>query len=419
MKSYLIKSLILSVLITVAINASYGQVSGWHGPERSGIYNNETGLLKEWPAAGPTLLWDVTGFGKGYSSATVTSDAVYITGIHGDKDVLTAYTLDGKKKWEVEYGNMAQGVNSPESRCTATYSNGKLFVISGSGDLVCVSKEGKIIWQVNHYQKYDAPVQRFGISESPVVVDNKVIASPGGNKASLVAFNVDNGSVVWEAAPLNEGTQYVNPLLVEINKMKVIITHTVTFIIGVNAADGKILWKFDFGSVNKDKKGGKNYINTPIYKDGFVFAANGYGQVAAKIRINNNGSDPDTVWTNKEITPHVGGMVLMGNYIYSSRHEGNTYGRWICVDWTTGKTMWMTDWKNKGSMISAEGLLYIYEEKTGNLALVRPSGEKLDIISSFQLPKGSFPFWAHPVIDKGKLYVRGGDYMAVYSLKAK
>jgi len=112
-------------------------------------------------------------------------------------------------------------------------------------------------------------------------------------------------------------------------------------------------------------------------------------------------------------------MVLMGNYIYSSRHEGNTYGRWICVDWTTGKTMWMTDWKNKGSMISAEGLLDIYEEKTGNLALVRPSGEKLDIISSFQLPKGSFPFWAHPVIDKGKLYVRGGDYMAVYSLKAK
>lgn len=417
MKSSLIKSLILSVLITVAINASYAQVSGWHGPDRTGIYN-ETGLLKEWPANGPTLLWEVSGFGKGYSSATVTNDAVYITGIYVDKDVLTAYTLDGKKKWDVEYGIMSKAGNSPESRCTATYSNGKLFVISGSGDLVCISKDGKIIWQVNYYEKYGAKVQKFGISESPVVVGNKVIASPGGDKASLVAFNTENGNVVWEAAPFNEGAQYVNPLLVEINKQKVIITHTITYIIGVNAADGKILWKFDFGSVNADKKGGKNYINTPIYKDGYVFAANGYGQTAAKIKLN-NGRDPDTVWTNKVIKPHVGGMVLVGNYIYGSTHDNNSFGRWVCVDWTTGKTMWTIEWKNKGSIIAADGLLYIYEEKTGNIALVRPSSEKLDIISSFKLPKGTFPFWAHPVIDKGKLYVRGGDYLAVFSIKAK
>ena len=89
------------------------------------------------------------------------------------------------------------------------------------------------------------------------------------------------------------------------------------------------------------------------------------------------------------------------------------------VDWTTGKTMWITNWYNKGSVISAEGLLYIYEEKTGNLALVRPNSEKLDIISSFRVTKGDGPYWAHPVIDKGRLFVRHGDYMAAYSLKAK
>jgi outer membrane protein assembly factor BamB len=416
MKSSLLKPLILLGIIALSVNASYGQISGWRGPDRTGIYP-ETGLLKSWPAAGPTLLWEVTGFGKGYSSATVTSDAVYITGIQGDKDVLTAYTQDGKKKWELPYGNMSKVGSAPESRCTATYANGKIYLISGSGDLVCVSKDGKIIWQVNYYDKYKATVQRFGISESPVVVDNKVIASPGGNIASLVAFNADNGSVIWEAAPLNEAAQYVNPLLVEINKQKVIITHTLTYIIGVNAADGKILWKFDFGSVNADGKAGKNYINTPVYKDGFVFAANGYGQTSAKIKLNNSG-DPTLVWKNPEINPHVGGMVLVGNYLYSSTHDNNSFGKWICVDWNTGKTMWATPWKNKGSVISADGLLYIYEEKTGNIALVRPSAEKLDIISSFKLPKGEAPFWAHPVIDKGRLFVRGGDYMAVFSIKA-
>jgi len=418
MKNYSRKLLAVSVLISLVLNSSFSQQSGWRGPGRTGNYN-ETGLLKVWPESGPALLWETSGIGKGHSSATVTKDAVYITGTKGEKDVLTAFTQDGKKKWEVEYGNITKNVNFPESRCTPTYSNGKILVISGAGDLACVTSDGKIAWSVNYYQKYNATIQRFGISESPVVVDNKVIATPGGNMASMVAFNIENGNVVWETPPLNEGTQYTNPLLIEEKGMKVIVTHTATYIIGVNAANGKLLWKFNFGEINAEPRGGRNYIQTPLYKDGFLFAANGYGQTAAKIKINSDGSDPTLVWKNPEINPHVGGMVLNGNYIYSSTHDTNSKGRWICVDWTTGKTMWITEWYNKGSVISAEGLLYIYEEKTGNLALVRPNSEKLDIISSFRVTQGEGPYWSHPVIDKGRLFVRHGDYMAIYSLKVK
>jgi outer membrane protein assembly factor BamB len=418
MKNYARILIVSSVLVTLALNSTLCQQFGWRGPGRTGIYN-EKGLMKSWPAEGPALIWEVTGIGKGYSSATVTDDAVYITGTKGDKDVLTAFTQDGKKKWDVEYGGITNTVNSPESRGTPTFSNGKILVVSGQGDLACVTKDGKIAWTVNYYKKYSAPVQRFGISESVLVVENKVIATPGGNMASMVAFNVDDGKVVWETAPLNEGTQYTNPLLIEYEGKKIIVTHTENYIIGVNASDGKLLWKFNFASVNDDQKGGKNYIQTPLYRDGFIFAANGYRQTSAKIKLSSDGSNPALVWKNPEINPHVGGMVLIGNNIYSSTHDSNSKGRWICVDWTTGKTMWITNWFNKGSVISAEGLLYIYEEKTGNLALVKPNSEKLDIISSFRITKGDGPYWSHPAIDKGRLFVRHGDYLAVYSLKAK
>jgi len=417
MKKCLIK-ITLSVVLIMITGNFYGQQIGWRGPDRTGIYK-ETGLMKVWPSAGPALLWEASGIGMGYSSATVTGDAVYITGIRGDKDVLTAFNQTGKKKWDVEYGTMSKVSSSPESRCTPTYYNGKIFVVSGQGELSCVSTSGKILWTVDYYKKYSATVPRFGISESPLVVDKKVIVTPGGNIAAMVAFNVDDGKVVWETPSLNEGSQYVNPLLIESNGKKVIVTHTPTYIIGVNAINGKILWKFNFGSVNDDQKGGKNYIHTPIYKDGFIFAANGYKQTAAKIKINPEGTEPTLVWKNPEINPHVGGMVLIGNYIYSSTHDNNSIGRWICVDWTTGKTMWITPWNNKGSIISAEGLLYLYEEKNGNVALVRPNSEKLDIISSFQVTKGEGPYWAHPVIDKGRLFLRHGDYLAVYSIKSK
>jgi len=410
--------IIMAVVLVTIADVSFSQEIGWRGPGRTGIYN-ETGLMKIWPESGPSLLWEAEGIGMGYSSATVTSDAIYITGIRGNKDVLTAFTQDGKKKWDVEYGTMSNVQSSPESRCTPTFSNGKIFVVSGSGELSAVSPAGKILWTVNYYTNYKSKVQRFGITESPVVVDNKVIVSPGGDSTAMVAFNVDNGKVAWQTESLKEGAQYVNPLLIERDGKKVIITHTPTWIIGVNATDGKILWKFSFASVNADQRGGKNYIQTPIYKDGFVFAANGYGQTAAKIKLNSAGNDPELVWKNPEINPHVGGMILIGNYIYSSTHDNNNMGRWICVDWTTGKTMWITEWFNKGSVISAEGLLYIYEEKTGNVALVRPNSEKLDIISTFQVTKGTGPYWAHPVIDKGRLFLRHGDYLACYSIKSK
>jgi outer membrane protein assembly factor BamB len=416
MKNNIRQLIIVAALSISVVNNSFAQTYGWRGPGRTGTYN-EKNLMKSWPASGPSMLWEATGIGKGYSSVTVTDDAVYITGTKGDKDVLTAFSQDGKKKWEVEYGGITPNVNSPECRGTATVSNGRIMVISGQGDLACITKDGKLLWTVNYYQKYNAPVQRFGISESPLTVDGKVIATPGGNIASMVAFSIETGKVIWETPPLNEGTQYTNPLLIEYDRKKVIVTHTSTYIIGVNAADGKLLWKFNFGAVNDDQRGGKNYIQTPLYRDGFLFAANGYRQTSAKIKINPAG-DPALVWKNPEINPHVGGMVLIGNYIYSSTHDSNSKGRWICVDWTTGKTMWVTDWYNKGSVISADGMLYIYEEKGGNLALVKPDSEKLDIISSFQITKGDGPYWSHPVIDKGRLFVRHGDYIAVYSLKA-
>jgi outer membrane protein assembly factor BamB len=407
---------LLAALILISASVSYSQPqSGWRGPGRSGIYN-ETGLLKTWPASGPSLLWEVTGMGSGYSSVTVSDDAIYITGKKGEKDVLTSFTQEGKKNWEVIFGNSSKS-NYPESRCTPTYSNGKIFLVSGEGDMVCVGKDGKIIWSVNYFQKYSARIPMFGISESPLVVDNKVIGTPGGNKAAMVAFNVDNGNVVWEASSINEGTQYVNPLLIENGALKMIVTLTEGYIIAVNPANGKLLWKFNYEAQNAEPTGDRNHINTPIYRDGFLFAANGYGQVAVKIKINPDGSEPSLVWKNTDINPHVGGMVLLGNYIYSSTHDTNSKGRWICVDWTTGKTMWITKWFNKGSIISADGMLYIYEEKSGHVGLVKPGSEKLDVVSEFNVTKGTGPYWVHPVIDKGRLFLRHGDYLAVYSIK--
>ena len=409
-----INLLALAILIS-GITAFSQTQTGWRGNDQSGIYN-ESGLLKSWPASGPSLLWEVLGIGTGFSSVTISDNAVYITGRKDGKDVLTSFSQNGKKNWEVAYGNSSDS-NFPDSRCTPSFSDNKIFLVSGEGDMVCVGADGKIIWTVNYFKKYKAKVPQFGISESPLLVDDKVIGTPGGSVASMVAFNINNGNVIWESPSIKEGTQYVNPKLIEYGGIKMIVTITEGRLFAVNSANGKLLWNFDYEAQNAKPTGDRNHVNTPVYSDGFILAANGYEQVAVKVKLNPDGSQPSLVWKNTDLTPHVGGMVLVGNYVYSSTHDTNSKGRWICVDWTTGKTMWITNWYNKGSIIAADNMLYIYEEKTGHVGLVMPGSDKLDVISEFQVTKGSGPYWAHPVINKGRLFVRHGDYLGVFSIK--
>jgi outer membrane protein assembly factor BamB len=407
MKSFFSKCILTVILFTTSFTLVTGQLYEWRGPDRSGIYN-ETGLLKKWPDGGPKLMWEASGMGDGYSSATVTDDAVYITGRKEESDVLIALTPDGKVKWETVYGK-AWMTNHTGSRCTPTFYNGNIFLISGSGDIVCVGTDGKIRWSKNHYALYDGTPIMFGISESPLVVDNMVIASPGGKKAAMVAFNVKDGKVVWETEPMK---------LIEYAGKKMIVTVMATDIFAVNAKDGKIMWKVDYAASNAATgRVMKNHATTPIFKDGNILIANGYNWVALKLKLSADGNSVEKVWENRNFDPQLGGVVLLGNNIFGSTHMSKPVDNWVCVDWTTGKTLWEAKWYTRGSVISADGMLYLYEEKSGHVALVKPDPAKLDIVSEFQITKGEGPFWAHPVISKGRLFVRHGDVLMVFQVK--
>ena len=415
MKSIFTKIFISIFFCYASAPLVHSQLYEWRGPERSGIYN-ESGLMKKWPAGGPVLLWDAKNMGDGYSSPTISDDAIYITGRRDSSDLLTALTLDGKKKWEVIYGK-AWMTNHTGSRCTPTYYNGNIFLISGSGDIVCVGSDGKINWSKNHYSLYESKPIMFGISESPLVVDNMVIASPGGKKASLVAFNIKDGKVLWEAEPLNQEPQYVNPKLIEYAGKKMIVTVMGSDIIAINARDGKIVWKVAYSKLNGEEGARKNHAITPIFRDGHILIANGYKWVALKLKLSPDGNSVEVVWENRNFDPQLGGVVLLGNNIYGANHQSNPSDTWICVDWTTGKTLWTSKWNSRGSIISADGMLYLFEERSGHVALVKPDSSKLDIVSEFQITKGEGPFWAHPVINKGRLYIRHGDVLMAYKIK--
>lgn len=419
------KLCMLGFLMLTTATVSAQEVHGWRGPNRDGFFP-ETGLLQQWPEQGPALLWEANEIGKGYSSPIIVDDRLYITGMDEDEkhEVFYCYDLKGHLLYSSVYST-PWTQSYPETRTTPAIQGDKAWVISGSGDIVCLNiADGAIVWKVEGDQRFGRKTGKWGTSECPLVYDDKIVFMPGGDQTTMVAFNKNTGEVIWQTESMHEQSNYTNPLLVTHNGKRLIISMTQYTIIGVDPDNGEILFKHggEFDRTPEDKARGYESIctNTPIYKDGFVYLSNGYDMGSVKLKLNDDNRGVTRVWRNEDLDTHHGHQILLDGVLYGSNWITNTSGNWVAVDWETGKTLWETAWpggKGKGSIVSAEGKLYQYDERRGFVGLVNPSREKLDIISEFRITKGEGPYWAHPVIQNGVMYIRHGSYLAAFSVK--
>jgi len=417
-KERMIKFVVLAVISLLIMEATAQTPYGWRGPNRDGIYP-ETGLLKSWPATGPQLVWETLDAGKGYSSPMIVGDRLYLTGMNEDEDkeVFMAYTLDGKKVYDVAYGT-PWDKTYPETRTTPTIEGNKAYLISGQGEIVCVNIEnGNIIWEVDGGTLFERKPGNWGTSECALVFDNKVIFTPSGDQTTMVALNAETGETVWKSEPLGDSGAYVSPILITYKGKKQIIGSTGLNVIGVNPDTGKIEWRFDdWGEKGK----GKISPNTPLYKDGRIFFCQGYNTNGAQLQLNDDLTGVSVIWRNNDLDTHHGHYVLIDGYLYGSNWINNNQGNWVAVDWNTGETKYENDWgsgKSKGSIIAADGMLYCYDERRGAVGLVKPNPEKFDVVSEFRITKGEGPHWAHPVINNGILYIRHGSALMAYKIK--
>ncbi|MDH5399613.1 MAG: PQQ-like beta-propeller repeat protein [Cyclobacteriaceae bacterium] len=413
-------SAIIYILCSFAfINTSIAQAPhGFRGPERNGIYP-ESGLAKTWPNEGPELLWESMDAYAGYSSPVIVGDRVYITGINSaqTEEIFSAYTIDGKKVYQVTYGKTTT-TSYRETRSTPTIEGSSAYLISGSGEVVCINVEtGKVGWKVDGNLKFSKSTGTWGTAESPLVFDNKVIYSPGGSQTAVVALNKENGETIWKSKTLGNNSSYVSPLLIKYNGKRQIIGLTDENVIGVNPENGNIEWSYH------DWARGTRYKiapNTPIYKNGKLFICQGYDAGSFMLQLNNDLTGVKELWRNDDLDTHHGGQVLINDVLYGSNWISNSQGNWVAVDWNTGKTLFEEPWsggKSKGSIIAADNMMYCYDERRGAVGLVKPNMEKFDVVSEFRITKGEGPHWAHPVIKDGILYLRHGSALMAYNIK--
>ncbi|MFC2103906.1 PQQ-binding-like beta-propeller repeat protein [Bacteroidota bacterium] len=417
------KKLILFVFIIPFLyqcNSSDIEVKQWRGNDRNGIYH-ETNLLNEWPKDGPELFWSTDTLSMGNSSVSIGHNTIYLTGTKDTLDEVIALDMQGNLKWRTSYGRTWM-YSYPEARCTPTIDNDKIYVTSGYGDVACLDAiSGEIIWKINATEKYEANLNIWGIAESPLIIDDKVIFTPVGEKTTMVALDKLTGKEVWACETIHDSTAYVSPIVFNYAEKDIIVNITSCHVVGVNAQNGELLWKYRYYDLNPvhwhDVAPIINCI-TPLYNDGHIYVTSGYNHVGAMFKISPDASAIELMWTDTTLDTHHGGVVHLDGYIYGSNWKNNREGNWCCIDWKTGKKQYETEWETKGSIIYADGMLYCYDEKSGNLALVKATPEEFKIVSSFKIPLGNGPYWSHPVIHNGILYVRHGKALMAYSISA-
>ena len=392
----------------VALNAA-ADWPQWQGPDRTGM-SKETGLLSAWPASGPAVVWSATGLGNGFGSMAVAGERVFVQGTRGGRSIVVALNrADGKEVWSKALGQAGNDDRGAGPRGTPTVDGDRLYVLTELGDLACLKTDGAEVWQRNILRDFNGPQIRWQISESPLVDGAHLIVSPGGSGAGMVKLDKMTGKTVWTAKDLSDAAGYSSPIVADVQGVRTYFTFTSGAGVGVRASDGKLMFRYPRAA------NGTANITTPIYSDNKVFFTSAYdtGAGLVSLSVQNGEVKANEVYFTREMQNHHGGVVLVNGYLYGFNNSILT-----CLEFATGKMMWRDRSVGKGSVMFADGHLYLQSETNiVGLAEASPAGYKEK--GRFTIADKGIQSWAHPVVSGGRLYVRNQDSLVAYDIKAR
>jgi outer membrane protein assembly factor BamB len=380
----------------------------WRGPNRDGK-STERGLLKVWPSGGPALVWQAQGAGEGYSSFSVANGRVYTLGARGGTEYVMAFDEGtGKKIWEVAHGDRFSNDRGDGPRGTPTVEGDLIYAYGASGDLASLeAATGKVHWKINVLERFGGRNITWGLSESPLVLRDRILVNAGGPEASIVAVSKKDGSVLWRSQGDQAG--YSSGILHEVGGIPQGIFFTGQRVIGLDTRDGRLLWSYDRVS-NRTAN-----IATPIARGNHVFVSSDYGTGAALLNLlpGGGGISAREVYFTNEMRNHHASSVLVGEYLY-----GFSSAILTAMRFDTGEVAWKDRSVGKGSVIFADDRLYLFSER-GVAGLAEANPEAYREHGRFQLKTGSLPTWSHPVVANGKLYLRDQDTIYTYDVRAR
>ncbi len=391
----------------------------WRGPNRDGK-SPDTGLLTSWEESPPPLVWSVRGTGRGRSSVAVAGGKIFTMGIKdGATQLIALAESDGSLVWETPAGG------GSDVNCTPTVDGDRVYALSFDGDLLCAdAATGSEVWRKNFGRDFGGRMMSgWGYAESPLIDGDRLICTPGGNQAMMVALDKRTGEPIWrtEVPDLGprgkDGAGYSSAVVSNGAGVRQYVQLVGRGLIGVSADDGRLLWVY-----NRIANDTAN-IPTPIVTGDYVFASTGYQTGAALLRLRRGGrgvtADEVYFLDHTKLQNHHGGMIQIGEYLYCG--HGHNEGFPLCIHLPTGRDVWRPGrgpGSNSAAVSYADGHLYFrYQDAT--MALIEATPDAYRLKGTFKIASRNAESWPHPVISGGKLFLRDQDELHCYDLRKK
>ena len=386
----------------------------WRGPNRDGI-SRETGLLQSWPEGGPRLVFRADGLGAGYSTVSVADGRIHTLGmLSGREWIITLDAQTGAQLWATPHGEGYRDGRGDGPRGVPTVAGGRVFALGARGQLTALdAASGQVLWTTNLLQQFGGRNISWGISESPLVLEDRILVSPGSRRVGFAALDAGTGETIWGTGGDEAG--YASPLPVDLPGAPHIVFFSGERAAGIRADDGALLWSYRRAS-NRTAN-----IATPILvsnRDGAaeIFLSSDYGTGGALLELRSDGAGGVTA-TEKYFTRN-----MRAHHATPVLHEGVLYGFsgsiFSALDIETGALFWRDRAIRKGSLTFADNRLYVFSER-GDVALVEPSRAGYQERGWFEFPdadRSGENTWSHPVVANGLLFLRDQEVLLAYDV---
>ena len=403
-------SLMLPAVLVLSLNSLAEDWPQWRGPERNGK-STERGLLESWPPEGPGQVWQAENLGSGYGTVSIRDDRIFVLGVREGNTTLFSLALaDGSTLWSHSLGGSLDNGRGGGPRSTPTVDLRRVYALAENGELSCVDlTNGSSIWQRNILKDFDGRNPNWLISESPLVDGNKLIVTPGGPDASIVALEKETGRTLWTSKGLSDGAGYSSCIATDFNGIRIILAFTAEAAVALRASDGALMWRYE------PVANGTANVATPVIQGDRVFYTSAYRTGAALLQLLPDGArvKVEEIYFSKEMQNHHGGVVLVDGHIY-----GFSNSILSCINFETGELVWRDRSVGKGSLTYADGHLYLLgEDNVVGLARATPEGYQEK--GRFSIEDQGWPSWAHPVVSGGRLYIRNQGTLTCYDIQKK
>ena len=408
--------LVCGTLILVAISALGGDWPQFRGPDRNNI-SSETGIIRKWPVQGPKVLWK-TSVCEGYAGVAIKDGRVYLNDYDAVKKehlVRCLALVDGKDIWHWSYPVEVRP-NHGITRTVPAVGQTLVFSLDPKCRFHALdAKTGKLVWEKNLVQDYKATIPGWYAGQNPLLDADRVILATGGD-ALAVAFNQATGKEVWRTPnPGNEAMSHSSLMPATIGGVKQYLYLTMKNLMGIAAADGKLLWSIPFPARMVA-------VPSPVaIGDGRIFVTSGYQAGSAMYQVDKSAAGfsarklyslASTEFGCEAHTP-----ILFQNHLFGVSSK-NKRGRFTCLS-LDGKAVWESPLTGDeaasrtfdlGSFLFADGMFFILDGNTGMLRLIEASTKEYKELASAQVLHGE-DVWGPMALSNGKLIVRDMSQM--------